>query len=198
MTNVRSNFPTTQQWRARITDATVAGLNAAAVSMQKTQRDVMPRSGAPSAPGTPPRRDTGELVRSITVTQATRARLVSRSGSSTPHGYYMQHGVTSSGKWLTVPLHRPAAILRKQVSSLLAANLVMGRSQRGALLLGKATGRGKARGFEPWFVLKRSIAPRPWNTFAERAGKGRAIAEGRAAFGASMRAFATAAAGRAR
>ena len=123
---------------------------------------------AGSRPGKAPGVDTGNLRRAFG--QPARAvlnksKLNSRNPEMTVGGRAPQARILEKGgvvrprraKMLPVPIHRAAKLAQRRVSSVKQIKgLVMRRMGR-SLFLGKVTGRGQGREFEPWFVLKRQI-----------------------------------------
>ena len=98
---VTFDFSGLPKYEARVRDAAAKGLNDAAVTLQKSMKNVQqqtPRTGkknpkhVPSKPGEPPARQDGHLFRNIVHQQATPANLVARAGTKLKYGRFLEFG----------------------------------------------------------------------------------------------------------
>jgi phage gpG-like protein len=130
------------------------------------------RGATPSAPGSPPHRDTGSLGYKLNVDNSNARSTVRpfvRVGSNLPYARIHEFGgvITAKKGYLPIPLNQVARDMQRRAGGSLRnvgglstirskkGNLLLGRFKRGK---GKAYGKGRAdNGFEPLFVLKKSV-----------------------------------------
>lgn len=139
---------------AKMEAAIKAGLSASSQKVVDTSVASMGQRGGgkPSAPGSPPNRQSGSLSKSLVYAVNGRT---SRVGTNIRHGRIQELGGTinaKSGKSLAVPIHDKA----KRLSSPRQANLTYIKRRGKAPLLVKLVG-GKNKRMELWFVLLKRV-----------------------------------------
>ena len=159
------------QFVAATKESVKDGLLAAGVvllrSMEKTVG--VNGGGIPSAPGEPPRKQQGNLFKSLHV-QEKRALGIVRVGTNYPVGRWMEFGVPNikpkRGRYLAIPLNKKAQRMYAGLggASLRTKNLTLIKSKSGNLILVEKTPGGKIKKNGAAFVLKDhvTIKARPW------------------------------------
>lgn len=137
----------------------MAGILTAREISRTLNRSGSNRGATPSAPGTPPHKDSGRLsqihVDDSKLKDAQWPRV--RVGTNIPYARILEFGgiILAKNGYLTIPLNQEARDMRKRAGASLrsVAGLVTRRSKKGNLLLGMANGKD----FRPLFVLKKSV-----------------------------------------
>lgn len=113
-----------------------------------------------SPPGQPPNVQTGDLRRSVGFNRYAPMR--AHVGTASVVGKWMEKGIVSRGKMMTVPLNREAEKLRLYNRSLKSVAGLFVVSLKSDLFLCRSRGHRGAGGLEFLFRLTRVILPRPW------------------------------------
>lgn len=157
-------------------EAAKDGLRAAGVVLLRSMQDTVGVNGGgvPSAPGEPPRKQSGGLQRSLVLNEDRPAGVV-RVGTRNPLGRWMEFGVNvrpKRAKMLAVPLNRAARRMFAGLglleggerASLRNKPLTLITSKAGNLVLLEHTATGKIKKNGAAFVLKSfvRVAARPW------------------------------------
>jgi hypothetical protein len=156
-----------------VTDRAVnAGLNRAAGVAVRAIKQSFSKNGKfrPSAPGSPPNRNSSLLFNSISATKAVDRVLYVYSGGVVYARKHEQPPGTSGrvvmrDRRLTIPLNPEAARLRERTRSLYFLPLIFRKTKSGrAILFDGRAGKVKGRNLRPMFMLVASVnlPPRPF------------------------------------
>jgi hypothetical protein len=157
-----------------VTDRAVnAGLNRAAGVAVRAIKQSFSKNGKfrPSAPGSPPNRNSSLLFNSISATKAeNKVVYVYSSGVAYAKKHEQPPGTSGlikakSSKYLTIPMNDQAARMRERTTSLRVLNLTyIPGKHRGVAFLWLPKGKGKRMKSTLMFMLKPSVRlpPRPF------------------------------------